>query len=133
MNILVVTQFYYPEPFRVHEICEELARRGNKITVLTEFPNYPEGEIYPEYKDLSKKIEIINNVKVIRCKAKPRKKGTVNLAISYISYALRASLIARKFHEKFDIVYVYQMSPIFMATPAIVVKKSLKFLCTFIA
>ena len=46
MKILVVSQYYYPEPFRINEICEELVRRGNKITVLTTNPNYPEGEIY---------------------------------------------------------------------------------------
>ena len=46
MNILVVSQYYYPEPFRINEICEELARRNHKVTVLTCNPNYPDGEIY---------------------------------------------------------------------------------------
>ena len=70
MNILVVSQYYYPEPFRVNEICEELVRRNNKVTVLTTNPNYPDGEIYDGYED-KKSIEEINGVTVYRCKCRP--------------------------------------------------------------
>ena len=43
MKILVVCQYYYPEPFRISDICEELVKNGNEVTVLTGIPNYPEG------------------------------------------------------------------------------------------
>ena len=49
MKILVICQYYYPEPFRVHDICEELVKRGHQVTVVTGEPNYPEGLIYPGY------------------------------------------------------------------------------------
>ena len=49
MNILVVCQYYFPEPFRIADICEELVRRGNEVTVVTGVPNYPMGEIYDGY------------------------------------------------------------------------------------
>ncbi len=50
MKILIISQRYYPESFRVTNISEELARRGHDVTVLTGLPNYPKGYIFPEYK-----------------------------------------------------------------------------------
>ena len=51
MNILVITQYYPPEPFKVSDICEELVNRGHSVTVLTGIPNYPSGKIYDGYQN----------------------------------------------------------------------------------
>ena len=51
MKILAICQYYYPEPFRIHEICQELVRRGHIVTVLTTYPNYPAGRIYDGYEN----------------------------------------------------------------------------------
>lgn len=123
MNILVVSQYYYPEQFRVNDICEELARRGNTVTVLTGLPNYPKGEVYEGYRNGENREQTINGVNVFRCSMQPRKKGVVNLAINYVTYALNASRMAKKLQNVFDVVFVYQMSPVTMAFPAITVKK----------
>ena len=117
MNILVVSQYYYPEPFRINEICEALAEKGHYITVITGLPNYPDGEIYPGYK-YSSYEETINGVKVIRCKIRPRKKGNKNLALNYISFVLAANKALRRLNWNFDIVYGYQLSPITSMIPA---------------
>ncbi len=126
MKILVITQFYWPEPFKIHNICENLVDRGHQVTVVTGFPNYPEGQIYEQYRDLSKRQEIVNGVNVIRCKARPRKKGIVNLAWSYLSYAYKGVKSVSKLKHQFDAILVYQMSPIFMAIPAIYFKRKNK-------
>ena len=49
MKILVVCQYYYPEPFRIKDICEEMVRRGHEVHVVTGYPNYPEGILYEGY------------------------------------------------------------------------------------
>ena len=51
MKILVVCQHYYPEPFRLSDICEELVKQGNEVTVLTDIPNYPMGVVSPRIYD----------------------------------------------------------------------------------
>jgi glycosyltransferase involved in cell wall biosynthesis len=122
MKILVVTQYYYPEPFRINEICEELECRGHNVTVLTTNPNYPDGEIYEGY-DNVESFETINGVKVIRCKSRPRHKGAVNLARNYISFMLSANKKVKQIKDDFDCIYVYQLSPITSCVPAIRVKK----------
>ena len=51
MKILVICQYYYPEPFKVHDVCEALVAEGHEVDVVTSFPNYPMGEIYDGYKN----------------------------------------------------------------------------------
>lgn len=121
MNILVVSQYYYPEPFRINEICEELVKRGHKVTVLTGNPNYPDGEIYNGYDNIDIK-EVIKGVKVYRCKCRPRHKGALNLAKNYIDFVIHANRKIKKLDEEFDCIYIYQLSPITSCFPAIVYK-----------
>ena len=80
MKILVICQYYYPEPFRIADICEELVKKGDEVTVITGIPNYPMGEIYEGYKGKEKLDEVINGVKVHRCYTIPRKKGIIKQA-----------------------------------------------------
>lgn len=78
MKVLVICQYYYPEPVKLADICEELVKAGNDVTVITGIPNYPMGEIYTEYKQKKKKYEEINGVKIHRCYTIPRKKRNNN-------------------------------------------------------
>lgn len=123
MKILMVCQYYFPEPFRVHEICEELVRRGHEVMVVTGEPNYPEGVIYPGYENHCKSDEVINGVRVHRCRIIPRKTGVLFRFLNYYSYALSAKRYIRKAvasdSKPFDAVLVYQLSPVMMAEPAI--------------
>lgn len=123
MKILVICQYYYPEPFRIPDICEELVRRGHQVTVVTGTPNYPMGEIYKGYEYGKKKQEVINGVKVHRCFTIGRKGGTVKRFLNYYSYAISSSLHTLLMTEKFDVVFVNQLSPVMMAYAGLVYKK----------
>lgn len=123
MKILVISQYYYPEDFRINDICKGLASRGHEVTVVTGIPNYPVGKVFEGYENSYKKAEIRNGVKIIRCKNKPRKKGALNLIKNYVSYVKCANKILKKIDTKFDVVYAYQLSPISLVLPAIKYKK----------
>ena len=49
MNILIVTQYFYPELFRINDFAQEFQNRGHKVTILTGIPNYPGGDYYEGY------------------------------------------------------------------------------------
>lgn len=121
MRILVVCQYYYPEPFRVSDICEELVKNGNEVTVLTGIPNYPEGVIYEGYGNGDKREEYIDGVNVIRCYTIPRKKGAFYRLLNYYSYVFSSSLkvlfndVKAADGSEFDVVFVNQLSPVMMA------------------
>ena len=123
MKILVICQYYHPEPFRISDICEEWVRQGHEVTVVTGRPNYPMGEIYEGYKGKDKRDEVLNGVKVHRCFEIPRKKGVLHRFLNYYSFAWSAKRYVKKMKEKFDVVFANQLSPVMMAEPALVYKK----------
>lgn len=123
MKILVVCQYYYPEPFRITDICEELVRMGHEVTVLTGLPNYPMGVIPDEYKHHKKRNENINGVKVIRVWEIPRNNKSLSLMFNYISFMIAGTIKAFLMKQRYDVVFVNQLSPVLMAVPAIVYAK----------
>ncbi len=123
MKILVVCQYYYPEPFRITDICEELVRIGHSVTVVTGTPNYPMGEIYSGYENGKKTDEVLNGVKVHRCITAPRKTGTLNRLKNYFSYANASKKYINTLDGSFDVVFVNQLSPVMMAEAGIAYKK----------
>ena len=114
LKILVVSQNYYPEQFRVTDICESLASMGHQVTVLTGKPCYgfPNGQIPSEYKK-GKNSQVINGVKVLRINQYPRKTGFVNRFINYYSFASKSAKAVKKLDKDFDVVLVNQLSPVF--------------------
>ncbi|MFV0939615.1 glycosyltransferase family 4 protein [Bacillus thuringiensis] len=126
MKILVVCQYYFPEQFRVNDICSELAREGHEVTVLTGLPNYPSGVVDKKYKAFKNRKEEINGVTVIRSWLLGRGKGTKKLALNYLSFAISSTFKAMFIKKDFDLILVYQLSPVTMALPGILLKKITK-------
>ncbi len=125
MNILIVTQYFWPENFRINDLTIGLKEKGHNITVLTGIPNYPNGYFFQGYGVFKKIIEDYQGVKVVRVPLVPRGKGrALNLALNYLSFALCASIFGPFLcREKFDLIFVYEPSPITVGLPALVLKK----------
>ncbi|MGQ7872650.1 glycosyltransferase family 4 protein [Bacillus sp. 1A] len=126
MKILVVCQYFFPEQFRVNDICSELVREGHEVTVLTGLPNYPSGIVDERYRVFKNRKEEINGVKVIRSWLLGRGKGTKRLALNYISFAISSTLKSIFMKKDFDLILVYQLSPVTMAIPGVILKKMTK-------
>lgn len=122
MRILVICQYYYPEPFRITDICEEFVRRGHEVTVVTGTPNYPMGDIYPGYENGKRADEIVNGVKVHRCITAPRKTGAFNRLKNYFSYPIASKKYVKTLEDSYDVVFVNQLSPVMMAEAGIFYK-----------
>lgn len=128
-KILVICQYYKPEPFRISDICEELVCRGHEVHVVTGYPNYPEGVLYEGYGKGKHIDEVINGVKVHRCYTVPRQTGIIKRFLNYYSYAISSTkyVLSKKCvasdGKPFDVVYCNQLSPVMMAHAAIAYKK----------
>lgn len=125
MNILVVCQHFFPETFRINDICTELVKRGHKVSVLTGLPNYPTGTVFEGYEDCYKAPRTYNGVTIYNTDIIPRGNSKKQLILNYLSFWFKGCKRAKKLakSEKFDCVFVYQLSPIFMAFPGIKVSK----------
>lgn len=123
MKILVVCQYYYPEQFRITDICEELVKRGHDVSVITGLPNYPMGRIYDGYTGRQHRDETVNGVKIHRCFTIGRAGGTLKRFLNYYSFSLSSALYAGHIKEKYDAVFVNQLSPVMMARAGIAYKR----------
>lgn len=112
MNLLVVSQYYYPEQFRINDICKEWAKRGHNVTVVTGIPNYPQGKFYKGYNWFKNRYEKKDGVNIIRLPIISRGKSTIRLALNYISFVISGFFFARFTRKKFDKVFIYEVSPI---------------------
>lgn len=125
MRILIVTQYFWPETFRINDLSIDLIKAGHQVTVLTGIPNYPNGSYFNGYGILKKRQENYNGVKVLRVPLIARGKGgKFRLILNYLSFALSAMVLAPFVcRGKYDIIFVYEPSPITVGLPALVLKK----------
>jgi glycosyltransferase involved in cell wall biosynthesis len=125
MRILIVSQFFWPENFRVNDLSAGLVQRGHQVTILTGIPNYPEGKFYSGYNFFKNTRQNYCGAQVIRVPLIPRGKGgNLNLVLNYLSFVIFGTLLAPFVcREKYDVVFVFGGSPILMAIPAIFLKK----------
>ncbi len=127
-NILIVSQYFWPENFRVNELVLALKKRGYTIEVLTTIPNYPSGRVFPEYSSDPSKYNDYYGIKVHRVWQITRFNNKLTLMLNYLSFVLTASLysLIKLRRKKFDMIFGIQLSPIFSMIPAILLKKILR-------
>jgi len=122
MRILIVSQYFWPESFRINDLALGLKERGHKVTVLTGMPNYPAGVLFQGYSMFSPTREVFKDIPVLRVPLIPRGNGKGwRLALNYLSFAVCASLIAPlRCKGTFDCIFVYEPSPVTVGLPALV-------------
>lgn len=123
MNILVVTQYFWPENMRINDLVRDLSEKGHEVTVLTGQPNYPEGKVYEAYRQSPADFMSYAGAKVVRVPLVSRGNSSIRLILNYLSFFFLASTFgAWKLRGKhYDSVFVYAVSPIMAAIPALVI------------
>ena len=124
MKILVVSQYFWPEEFRINDLVNSLVQRGIEVDVLTGKPNYPEGFIYDGYTTFGCLVESWHGANIFRVPLLPRgKNSTIRLILNYLSFVVTGLLfgpfLLRK--RKYDVIFVYGISPILVAIPAVLI------------
>ena len=111
MNILIVSQYFWPENFRINDLVLELKKRNHNITVLTGIPSYPNREKFKKIKNSN----FYKGLTLIRIPHFKRGSSNFSLFINYLSFFI-SGLIFGLFKlksQKFDVIFVFQPSPIF--------------------
>ncbi|RKM54463.1 glycosyltransferase WbuB [Butyrivibrio sp. X503] len=110
-KILVICQYFYPEQFRINDICTEWVRRGYDVTVLTGIPNYPQGKFYKGYGFFKKTREIWNGIKIIRIPLIPRGHTPIGLVLNYFSFPISGFFWNIFAKIQADYVFMFETSP----------------------
>ncbi len=123
MKILVLTQYFWPEDFRINELTASLVQKGHEVTVVTGIPNYPGGVFFPGYGLLKNSRQEYRGVKILRLPLIPRGRGgRIGLVLNYFSFMISALVIAPFIcRGKFDVVF-FSLSPVAEGIPAVVLK-----------
>lgn len=126
MKIIVVCQYYWPDNFLINDICEEFVKKGNQVTVLTGLPDYTTTKVPKEYKFFKRRKEVHNGVEIIRVPIIARHHGFLCRVINYLSFFINASIYAHFMKIDADVILSYQLAPVLMVNPSIILKKKLK-------
>lgn len=120
MRILVVTQHFWPENFRINDIVEGFLQDGIAVDVLCGLPNYPKGEWFPGYSAAGPFEEEWHGARLYRCKEVPRRGNTsVNIFLNYVSWPWYAAHALHRLPGGYDAVFCFNTSPVLMCWPAI--------------
>ena len=119
-RILVVTQHFWPENFRINDIVEGFLQDGLEVDVLCGLPNYPKGEWFEGYSARGPWEEHFGTAQVFRAREWPRKGNTsVNIFLNYVSWPLYAAAALDRLPGGYDAVFCFNTSPVLMCWPAI--------------
>lgn len=114
-HILVVSQYFYPETFRINDICQEWIKRGYKVTVITGIPNYPMGKFFDGYGYTKKRRETWNGIEVIRIPIIARGKNSIGMVTNYLSFVISGFVKNLFVDIKADFVFTFEVSPMTQA------------------
>ena len=127
MKILVISQYFYPENFRINDLVFSLQKRGHQIEVLTGKPNYPKGDYFKDYSWEGPKLEEIEGIKVHRANLILRKKGGgLRLFLNYFSFVFFGLFKILRLKGDFEKVFIYAPSPITVGILGIIAAKKFK-------
>jgi len=121
LRILVVSQYFWPENFRINDLVKEWVQRGHQVTVLTGVPNYPLGSVFEDYRLKPSAFAEYEGARVIRVPMLPRGHGHFRLVLNYLSFVVGASVFGPWYLRRIsvDVIFVFEPSPVTVGLPAI--------------
>jgi len=123
-SILIVTEYFYPEEFKINEIALSWKKKGYIVDVLTTVPTYPESRIYNGYKNKFYQKENWQNINIYRVKAiTGYKTSLIKKLLKYFSFMFFASFISLKIGKKYDYIFGFNIASLTSMIPAILINK----------
>ena len=129
LKILIVSQYFWPENFRVNDIVNYYKEQGAHVEILTGKPNYPGGTLFEDFKKNPKKYSNYNGFEVHRVPMLTRRKGSnTNLVFNYLSFLLSSMFFGFFFlrKKKFDYIFTFGTSPLTVAFTSLFLSKFCK-------
>ena len=125
MRVLIVSQYFWPENFRVNDLVKELVTRGHQVTVLTGVPNYPSGQVFEAFRENRNEFSTYEGARVVRVPMLPRGSGGARLLLNYLSFVVGAALWGpwRLRGVSADVIFVFEPSPVTVGLPAVLIGK----------
>jgi colanic acid biosynthesis glycosyl transferase WcaI len=125
LRILVISQYFWPENFRINDLVKEWVQRGHEVTVLTGIPNYPAGKVFDAFRWQPSAFAEYEGARVARVPMLPRGTGGLRLMFNYFSFVLGACIFGpwQLLRKPVDVIFVFEPSPVTVGLPAVLLSK----------
>ena len=118
-HILVISQYFFPENFRINDICKQWVAKGYKVTVVTGIPNYPQGKFFKGYGFFKKRNELYEGINIIRLPIIARGNSSIRLVLNYLSFVISGGIWSLFSKMKPTHVFIFEVSPMTQALPGV--------------
>jgi len=126
-KILIITEFFYPEEFKINDIALEWKKRGYDVDVITQVPTYPFGVVFGGYKNKWVRKDDYNGINIYRVKAiTGYKKSLLKKLLKYITFMILGNILGVFVGKKYDYILGYNMGALTSMMPAVLIKKIYK-------
>ena len=126
MKILIVTEVFYPENFLINDFAAEMVQRGHHVEVMTRQPSYPEGKVYPGYRNSDYAVEEWKGVTIHRFKTiEGYKSSKIKKVWNYLHYVRAGEKLILQIAKGMDVILVHQTGPLSLALPAVYARERL--------
>lgn len=124
MNILIVTEVFWPEHFLINDFAQEMVKRGHHVKVMTRQPSYPDGHVFPNYSNEKLSMEMWGDIEIHRFEiVDGYKDSKLKKVENYFHYVKRGKEVITQLLDGIDVILVHQTGPLSVALPAIYAKK----------
>lgn len=123
--MLVVCQHFFPESFRINDLCAGFTENDIEVDVLCGEPNYPQGEWFSGYNAWHPRTEVHEGIHIYRTfEIKRGNNSNVRIFLNYMTFPMASLLHVPQFLNKhYDRIFIYQLSPVYMAVAGITIGK----------
>ena len=126
-RILIVTEYFYPEEFKINDVAFEWKNKGYRVDVLTQFPTYPYGKVYDGYKNRWYRKEQYNGINIHRVRAVTGYKDSLfKKLLKYIAFMALGSIYSLFNGKKYDYVFGYDIAALTCMVPAVLINRLYK-------
>jgi len=123
-KILIVTEYFYPEDFKINEIALAWKEKGYEVDVLTQSPTYPFGKIYDGYKNIWYSKDTYKGITIYRVKAVTGyKTSKIKKLLKYFTFMFFGSIVSLKIGKKYDYIFGFDIAALTGMVPATLLKK----------
>ncbi|UBV42728.1 glycosyltransferase family 4 protein [Deinococcus taeanensis] len=124
LKVLILSQYFWPESFRINDVAQGLQEQGHQVEVLTGFPNYPFGQFFAGYEARRPARDVLGKVRIHRVPLLARRNGKgLRLLLNYLSFAVSAAMFGPFLVRRPDVILVFEPSPVTVGFPAAVLRR----------
>lgn len=124
MKLLVVSQYFWPENFKINDLVEDLVARGHEVTILTGTPSYPNRRGFADFYAAPERFERYKGARILRVPLLARSAG-LGILMNYLSFVVTATVLGpiKLRSTSFDCIFVFEPSPVTVGIPAILLRR----------